>query len=56
MYILAVSFKYTGEGMKKLIEFKDLDESIQEYADLFFEGNFSMAVRALVQRGLLHNE
>jgi hypothetical protein len=39
--------------MKKLIEFKDLDTPIQEYADLFFEGNFSMAVRALIQIGLL---
>ena len=42
--------------MKKLIEFKDLDKAIQEYADLFFEGNFSMAVRALVQRGLAYEE
>tara|TARA_R110000772_G_scaffold140168_2_gene249312 strand:+ start:1116 stop:1244 length:129 start_codon:yes stop_codon:yes gene_type:complete len=42
--------------MKKLIEFKDLDKAIQEYADLFFEGNFSMAVRALIQRGLVYEE
>tara|TARA_R110001632_G_C11221089_1_gene405484 strand:- start:608 stop:736 length:129 start_codon:yes stop_codon:yes gene_type:complete len=38
--------------MKKLIEFKKLDEAIQEHANLFFEGNFSMAVRALIKRGL----
>lgn len=38
--------------MKKLIEFKDLDNAVQEYADLFFEGNFNMAVRALIREGL----
>ena len=38
--------------MKKLIEFKDLDKAIQEYADLFCEGNFSMAVRQLISKGL----
>ena len=39
--------------MKKLIEFKDMNKAIQEYADLYCEGNFSMAVRKLVQVGLL---
>ena len=38
--------------MKKLIEFKDMDKAIQEYADLFCEGNFSLAVRQLISKGL----
>ncbi len=38
--------------MKKLIEFKGLDKAIQEYADLFCEGNFSLAVRQLINKGL----
>ena len=41
-------------GMKKLIEFKDLDKAIQEYADLHCEGNFSLAVRQLL-KGELSN-
>ncbi|WP_287205709.1 hypothetical protein [Pseudoalteromonas sp.] len=39
--------------MKKLIDFKGLESSIQEHADLFFDGNFSMAVRSLVRKGLI---
>lgn len=39
--------------MKKLIEFKDMGKAIQEYADLYCEGNFSLAVRQLVKRGLV---
>jgi hypothetical protein len=42
--------------MKKLIEFKDLDKSIQEYADLFCEGNFSLAVRQLIKKGLINEQ
>ena len=38
--------------MKKLIDFKDMVEAIQEYADLFCEGNFNMAVRQLIKKGL----
>ena len=38
--------------MKKLIEFKSMDRAIQEYADLFCEGNFSLAVRQLIAKGL----
>tara|TARA_R110000851_G_scaffold171307_1_gene317598 strand:+ start:178 stop:300 length:123 start_codon:yes stop_codon:yes gene_type:complete len=38
--------------MKKLIEFKEMQLSIQEYADLFCEGNFSLAVRQLIAKGL----
>jgi hypothetical protein len=41
--------------MKKLIEFRNIDKAIQEHADLFCEGNFSMAVRQLVVRGLNDN-
>lgn len=38
--------------MKKLIEFKSLVKEIQEYADKYCEGNFSLAVRVLVKKGL----
>ena len=39
--------------MKKVIDFDgDLQKSIQEYADLFCEGNFNMAVRQLTKKGL----
>ena len=39
--------------MKKVIDFdKDLQKTIQEYADLFCEGNFNMAVRQLTKKGL----
>ena len=38
--------------MKKLIDFKGMELAIQEYADLFCEGNFSMAVRQLISKGL----
>lgn len=38
--------------MKKLIDFKDLVESIQKYADKNCEGNFNMAVRKLITKGL----
>tara|TARA_R110000751_G_scaffold174159_1_gene280539 strand:- start:48 stop:548 length:501 start_codon:yes stop_codon:yes gene_type:complete len=37
--------------MKKLIDFKSLTSEIQAYADLHFEGNFSLAVRALIREG-----
>lgn len=39
--------------MKKLINFKSLGESIQAYADKHCEGNFSLAVRQLVEKGIL---
>lgn len=38
--------------MKKLIDFKSLTKEIQAYADEHFEGNFSLAVRSLVSKGL----
>ena len=38
--------------MKKLIDFKEMWQSVQYYADMHCEGNFSMAVRALVKKGL----
>ena len=40
--------------MKKAIDFGVLDKAIQEYADTFCHGNYSMAVRQLVQAGLLN--
>ena len=38
--------------MKKLINFFSMSSEIQEYADKHFEGNFSMAVRFLLSKGL----
>ncbi len=39
--------------MKKVIDFdKGLQKRIQDYADLFCEGNFNMAVRQLTKKGL----
>ena len=38
--------------MKKLIDFKSLIKEVQAYADEHCEGNFSMAVRHLVKKGL----
>ena len=38
--------------MKKLIDFGTLTELIQLYADEHYEGNFSMAVRQLINKGL----
>lgn len=35
--------------MRKLIDFKGMEKAIQEYADLFCEGNFSMAVRQIIK-------
>lgn len=38
--------------MKKLINFKDLREAVQDYANEFCEGNYSLAVRELIRAGL----
>ena len=38
--------------MRKLIDFKGMEKAIQEYADLFCEGNFGLAVRQLAKKGL----
>ena len=38
--------------MKKLIDLKNLELKIEKYAFDHFEGNFSMAVRNLISRGL----
>jgi len=38
--------------MRKLIDFKDMFTSIKAYADANCEGNFSMAVRQLIKKGL----
>lgn len=38
--------------MKRLIEFKDLYESVKSYADENCEGNFNLAVRELIRKGL----
>lgn len=38
--------------MKKIIDFRGMEKAIQEYADLFCEGNFNMAVRQLTKKGL----
>lgn len=39
--------------MRKLIDFKELKDLIQEYADEHYEGNFNLAVRKLIKKGLL---
>jgi hypothetical protein len=38
--------------MKKVIDFKALTVAIQKYADENYEGNFSLAVRSLIAKGL----
>jgi len=38
--------------MRRLIDFKDMLESIKKYANDNCEGNFSMAVRQLIKKGL----
>lgn len=38
--------------MNKLINFKMLGDEIQKYANENCEGNFSMAVRELIKKGL----
>lgn len=38
--------------MKKLINFKGLERLIQDYADEQCEGNFNLAVRVLIRKGL----
>ena len=40
--------------MKKVINFKSLElvRKVQEYADKHCEGNFNLAVRLLVKKGL----
>lgn len=35
--------------MKKLIDFKGLEVEIQKYANLYHNGNFSEAVRSLLE-------
>ena len=38
--------------MKKLIDFKELWQAVQDYADINCEGNFSLASRQLIKKGL----
>lgn len=38
--------------MKKLIDFKNMVKDIQTYADEHCEGNFNLAVRVLIKKGL----
>jgi len=38
--------------MKRLIDFKSLFEEIKKFADDHCEGNFSLAVRTLIKKGL----
>jgi len=38
--------------MKKWIDLKSLYETVKQYADENCEGNFNMAVRQLVKKGL----
>lgn len=52
MRILYAYLSRKGSYMKKAIEFGKLEELIQDYANKHFEGNFSMAARKLVEKGL----
>ncbi len=38
--------------MKKWIDFRELFDSVQKYANKNCDGNFNMAVRQLVKKGL----
>lgn len=40
------------KALAMTIKIDDLDRAIQEYADLYCDGNFSMAFRQLAQKGL----
>ena len=40
--------------MKVLINFKSLLDDVKAYADKYCEGNFNLAVRQLVKKGLSH--
>jgi len=42
--------------MKKLIDFKHLWQAIQHYADNNYEGNFSLAARKLIEKGLIASQ
>lgn len=42
--------------MRKLIDFKELASIIQEYANSHCDGNFNMAVRVLIKKGLSHGK
>jgi hypothetical protein len=42
--------------MKKLIDFKKNKEAVQEYADEHCEGNFNLAVRQLIRKGLRYHK
>ena len=51
-YAIIDSHSLIEVTMKKLINFKSLGEKIQSYADEHCEGNFSLAVRVLIKKGL----
>jgi hypothetical protein len=38
--------------LRKLIDFKLQEKEVQEYADKHCEGNFNLAVRQLIKKGL----
>jgi hypothetical protein len=52
LHLCYYGFNLNGGCMKKLIIFKDLGARIKAYADKHCEGNFSLAVRELVRKGL----
>ena len=41
------------KAKRVLVNFGDLKEIVQEYADKHCDGNFNMAVRQLIRKGLL---
>lgn len=42
--------------MRKLIDFKGLDEDIQKYANKYYNGNFNKAVREIIKGHLEDKE
>ena len=50
--ILNAYLSYIEVNVKKAIDFKESEILIQQYADKYCEGNFSMAVRILIKIAL----
>lgn len=47
---------HLGVEMKKLIDFKSVYLSVKEYAEKNCDGNFSLAVRVLIKKGLANDK
>lgn len=59
MCILCIYYVYQfnkGLIMKKLVDFRDLTEIVQTYANENCEGNFSLAVRVIIKKTLSNKD